>query len=130
MKKNKIIFWIATGIIFFWCGVMTVIFFGSEESKAGMAHYGYPEYFGPMVNIFSIIGAVALVLPIVPARLKEWAYAGFTFNFIGAAVSNWAVDGFGFQVVFPLLFFVPLGVSYSLFHKMEALKAAGNFEAK
>lgn len=117
MKIQKIIFWICTGIIFLWCGVMTVVFFGSPEQKAGMAHFGYPPYFGPMVSIFSIIGSLALVLPAVPARVKEWAYFGFALNFIGAAVSNWAVDGFGFGVVFPLLFFVPLGVSYGLFHK-------------
>ncbi len=124
MNKNKIIFWIATGIIFFWCGVMTVIFFGSEESKAAMEHYGYPPYFGHMINVFSIIGSIALVIPAVPERVKEWAYFGFALNFIGAAVSNWAVDGFSFQVIFPLLFFVPLGGSYFLFHKMEAAKKA------
>lgn len=124
MKKSKIIFWIATSIIFFWCGIMTIVFFGSEAAKAAMAHYGYPPYFGPMANIFSIIGAFGLVLPFVPARLKEWAYAGFSFNFIGAAVSNWAVDGFGFQVIFPLLFFIPLALSYFQFHKLEKMKAA------
>ena len=124
MKKSKIIFWIATSIIFFWCGIMTIVFFGSETSKAAMAHSGYPPYFGPMANIFSIIGAFGLVLPFVPDRLKEWAYAGFSFNFIGAAVSNWAVDGFGFQVIFPLLFFIPLALSYFQFHKLEKMKAA------
>lgn len=125
MTKQKIIFWIATAIIFLWCGVMTLVFFGSAEQKAGMEHYGYPPYFAPMVSIFSIIGSLAIVLPVVPARVKEWAYFGFALNFIGAAVSGVAVDGPGFGVVFPLLFFVPLGVSYYLFHKMEADKAAG-----
>jgi uncharacterized membrane protein YphA (DoxX/SURF4 family) len=125
MNKSKIIFWIATAIIFLWCGVMTAIFFGSEEQKAGMEHFGYPPYFAPMVSVFSIIGSLALVLPFVPARVKEWAYFGFALNFIGAAISNWAVDGFSFGVVFPLLFFVPLGVSYVWFHKIEAAKAAG-----
>lgn len=88
MKRNKIIFWIATGIIFFWCGVMTVIFFGSEEQKAGMEHFGYPSYFGPMISVFAILGSLALVLPFVPAKMKEWAYFGFALNFIGASVSN------------------------------------------
>lgn len=123
MKRNNIIFWIATAVIFIWCGVMTVVFFGSEEQKMAMEHYGYPPYFAPLVNVFSIIGSLVLVLPFAPARLKEWAYFGFALSFIGAAVSNWAVDGFGFQVVFPLLFFVPLGVSYYLFHNMKQGKA-------
>jgi uncharacterized membrane protein YphA (DoxX/SURF4 family) len=122
MKKDNIIFWIATGIIFFWCGVMSLIFFGSAEQKAGMEHFGYPPYFAPMISIFAILGSIILVVPAVPARLKEWAYFGFVMNFIGAAWSNWAVDGLGFGVVFPLLFFVPLGVSYVLFHKKIQLK--------
>lgn len=75
MNKNKIIFWIATGIVFFWCGVMTVIFFGSEESKAAMEHYGYPPYFCTDGQYFQYYRAVVLVLPAVPARLKEWAHS-------------------------------------------------------
>jgi uncharacterized membrane protein YphA (DoxX/SURF4 family) len=123
MKKQKIVFWICTAIIFLWCGVMSLVFFGSEEQKAGMEHFGYPPYFAPMVSIFSILGSLVLVLPFVPARVKEWSYFGFALNFIGAVVSNWAVDGLGFGVLFPLLFFVPLGGSYFLFHKMMAEKA-------
>lgn len=119
MNRNKIIFWISTAVIFLWCGVMTLVFFGSEEQKAGMAHYGYPPYFAPMVSVFSIIGSLALVLPAVPARVKEWAYFGFALNFIGAALSNLAVDGLNFGTVFPLLFFIPLGFSYAMFHKMN-----------
>jgi hypothetical protein len=126
MKKTKIIFWLTTSIIFFWCGILTIVFFGSETSKAAMTHYGYPPYFGPMVNVFSVIGAVALVLPFVPARLKEWAYAGFALNFIGASVSNWAVDGFSFQVVFPLLFLGILAVSYFQHHKLQPLQTDNN----
>lgn len=123
MNKSKIIYWIATGIIFFWCGVMTVVFFGSEEQKMAMDHYGYPPYFATMINLFSIAGSLVLVLPFAPARIKEWAYFGFALNFIGAAVSNWAVDGLGFQVFFPLLFFVPLGISYALHHKMQTARS-------
>lgn len=124
MKKDKIIFWITTGIIFLWCGVMSLVFWGSEEQKAGMEHFGYPPYFAPMVSVFSILGVLILMLPMAPARLKEWAYFGFALNFIGAAVSTWAVDGLGFGLAFPLLFFVPLGISYFLFHKMA--KQASN----
>lgn len=36
MKKDKIIFWICTGVIFLWCGVMSLVFFGSEAQKAGV----------------------------------------------------------------------------------------------
>ena len=121
MNKNNIIYWISTGIIFLWCGVMTVVFFGSAEQKAGMEHFGYPPYFGSMVSVFSILGSLILVIPAAPARLKEWSYFGFALNFIGAAVSTWAVDGFGFGIIFPLVFFLPLGVSYFLYHKRKTV---------
>ncbi len=122
MKRDKVIFWVVTGLLFLQLGVLTLVYFGSPEQKAGTEHFGYPLYFGKMVSVFSILGSLALVLPAVPARVKEWAYFGFALNFIGAAVSHFVVDGAGFAMVIPLLFFVPLGISYFLFHKMEAAK--------
>ena len=121
MKGNKIVYWIATSIILVWFGLMPLLFFNNEMSKQGFAHFGFPEYFRKMVHIFSAIGALILVLPWAYPRLKEWAYAGFTINIIGAIVSNWVVDGFGFQVIFPLLFFIPLAASYFLQIKKSTL---------
>ena len=122
MKRSKLFYWISTSILFIWFGLMSLVFFGSEEQKAGMTHYGYPPYFGPMVSVFGIIGSTALLFPFVPARLKEWAYFGLALNIIGATVSGWAVDGFGMHLLFPLFFFIPLVVSYLGHHKMETEK--------
>ena len=124
MKKNKIIFWIATIIIFLFEGVMPALTSQSDLAKEGIRHLGYPEYFGNALVVFKILGVIALVVPQVPKRLKEWAYAGFVFDFLFASISHYAVDGFDFQTVFPLIVLGVLMVSYVYYHKINATKEA------
>ena len=52
--------------------------------------------------------------------MKEWAYAGFAFDFIGACVSHWAVGGLSFDAIFPLIVLGILAVSYVTYHKLNA----------
>lgn len=109
MKKAKIIFWITTTIIFLFEGVMPALTSQSEMAKEGIKHLGYPEYFGNALVIFKILGVLILVIPQIPKNVKEWAYAGFAFDFIFASISHFAVDGVGFEGFFPLIFLVILG---------------------
>lgn len=117
MKKTKIIYWVATIIIFLFEGVMPAFTFQTELAKEGIRHLGYPAYFGNLLVCFKVLGALALIIPQVPKRIKEWAYAGFAFDFIAASVSHFSVDGAGFQSFFPLIFLVILIISYTSFHK-------------
>lgn len=114
MKKNKIIFWIATGIIFLWEGLMplaTLIF------SPGYVTYGtkplcYPDYFAYALLICKVIGTIAIMLPSLPAKLKEWAYAGLAFNLIFATYSHIMVDkNIGF-IMLPVIVGIILAVSY------------------
>jgi hypothetical protein len=93
MKKDKIIFWIATLIIFIMEGIMPALTSQTELAKQGIRHLGYPGYFGNALIVFKVLGVFALVAPQIPKRVKEWAYAGFAFNFIFATISHGAVDG-------------------------------------
>ena len=122
MKKAKIIFWITTTIIFLFEGVMPALTFQSEMAKEGIRHLGYPEYFGTAFVVFKILGALILVIPSIPKNVKEWAYAGFGFDFIFASISHFAVDGVNFQSFFPLIFLVILAISYYYYHKIERYK--------
>ena len=117
MKKNKVIFWIATVLIFLFEGVMPALTSQTELAKEGIRHLGYPDYFGVMLVVFKVLGALALIIPQTPRRLKEWAYAGFTFDFIAACVSHWVVDGFGGEALFPLVVLAVLMVSYIFYYK-------------
>lgn len=122
MKKAKIIFWITTIIIFLFEGVMPALTSQTELAKEGIKHLGYPEYFGNALVAFKILGVLALIIPQVPKNIKEWAYAGFGFDFIFASISHFAVDGVGFQSFFPLIFLVILAISYHYYHKIERYK--------
>jgi hypothetical protein len=118
MKKEKIIFWVATIIIFLFEGVMPALTSQTELAKEGIRHLGYPEYFGNVLVIFKILGVLALVIPQVPKRIKEWAYAGFAFDFIFAFISHWVVDGINFLTFFPLIIMGILAVSYIYWNKI------------
>ena len=122
MKKEKIIFWVATTIIALFEGVMPALTSQTELAKEGIRHLGYPEYFGNALVVFKVLGVLALVIPQVSKRVKEWAFAGFAFDFIFATISHAAVDGINFQTFFPLVIFGILAVSYFYYHKLEAYK--------
>ena len=122
MKKAKIIFWTTTILIFLFEGVMPALTSQTELAKEGIRHLGYPEYFGNALVVFKILGVLALVIPQVPNRVKEWAYAGFAFDFIFASISHFAVDGVDFQGFFPLIILAILMTSYFYYHKIESYK--------
>jgi hypothetical protein len=119
MKNQKIIFWVSTTLIFLFEGVMPALTSQTELAKEGIRHLGYPEYFGNALVVFKILGTLSLMIPQVPGRIKEWAYAGFTFNFLFASVSHFAVDGVNFQSFFPLIVLAVLVASYRSFHKLN-----------
>ncbi len=117
MKKTTTIYWTTTIIIFLFEGVMPALTSQTQLAKEGIRHLGCPAYFGNMLVVFKVIGALALILPPVPGHIKQWAYAGFTFDFIAAAVSYAVVDGLGFPTFFPLIFLLILCVSYISYDK-------------
>ena len=126
MKKNKIIFWTATAIIFIFEGVMPAFTSQTELAREGIKHLGYPLYFGNALVVFKVLGALVLIIPKVPPRIKEWAYAGFAFDFIFACISHWAIDGFGFEAIFPLIILAILIVSYCYYHKIHRYNSSIN----
>jgi len=119
MKKDKIIFWTTTTLIFLFEGVMPALTGHTEMAKEGIRHLGYPEYFGTMLVVFKVLGTLALMIPQIPARIKEWAYAGFAIDFIAACVSLIAVDGVSGLAFFPLIVFAVLITSYVYYHKIN-----------
>lgn len=120
MRRDKIIFWTATILIFLFEGVMPALTSQSEMAKEGITHLGYPLYFGTALVVFKVLGVLALVIPQIPPRVKEWAYAGFAFDFIFASISHTAVDGVTFGTFFPFIVLGVLAVSYIYYHKLAA----------
>ncbi len=121
MKKFKIIFWVATAIIILWEGVMplSTIIFAPEYVNAGTKPLGYPDYFAYTLIICKVLGVLAISYSKTPAKLKEWAYAGLTFNLIFAFISHAIVDkNIGFMLM-PLVVLGILAVSYVYNDKIQ-----------
>lgn len=109
MKKLKTWYWIAT-IIFALMMIMDG-FGGVTQQEAGkevLKHLGYPMYLLIIVGIAKLLGAIS-ILQNKYTTIKEWAYAGFAINFIGAFASR-AFIGDGISLLIPPL--VALGIMF------------------
>ena len=122
MKKHKIIYWTTTIILFLFDSLLPALTSHTDLAKQGISHLGYPDYFRTVLTIFKIIGGLLLIIPAIPARIKEWAYVGFALNFICAFISLLIVDGMNGQTIFPLVILGILVASYISYHKLNANK--------
>lgn len=126
MKTFKITFWITTSLIFVFEGVIPALTSHTQIAVEGIRHLQYPDYFRILLSVFKVTGALVLILPFFSGTLKEWAYAGFTFTFISAAVSHTAIDGLNGQSFFPLVVLAILMTSYYCHRKIQVSLTAGN----
>jgi hypothetical protein len=119
-RRNKVIFWVATVIIILWEGIMPLatMLFAPEYVNAGTKPLGYPDYFAYALIICKVLGVFAISYPKTPVKLKEWAYAGLTFNLIFAFISHACVDkNIGFMLL-PVVILGILAVSYRYKNKI------------
>ncbi|UXP32736.1 DoxX family protein [Reichenbachiella agarivorans] len=112
MKRNKIIYWIAT----LWLalgmtstGIVQLIHMDAEVDK--MAQLGYPTYFLTIIGVWKLLGVVAILIPKFPL-LKEWAYAGFFFTMSGAVFTHLAVGDPAIEFFGPALLIILTIVSW------------------
>lgn len=119
-KTIKTAFWTTTILIVLFEGVIPAFTTNTQLAIDGVRHLGYPDYFRIMLSVFKVCGALVLILPFIKGNIKEWAYAGFGFTFISAAVSHAAVDGVDGQTIFPLVMLLMLVVSYRSYHRLGA----------
>src|ERR1700740_2322224 len=93
MKRDKIIYWIATSIAAFMGLMAGNMYFANPMVAEGFKHLGFPDYFRVELGVAKILGAIVLLTPMIPARIKEWAYAGFGIVYISAAIAHGVVEG-------------------------------------
>ena len=120
MKTTKIIYWITTSIICLFAS--TAIFMNSKMAIEGTTHLGIPRWLGLEISIGQLVGLVLLIIPAIPARVKEWAYVGFGIMYISAAVAHIAMGDPLNNTIMAIVFFGLLLVSYTSFHKLQAAK--------
>jgi hypothetical protein len=108
---RKVAYWISTGVVAAMSLFAAFAYLsGSPQAVQGFAHVGYPQQLRIILGIAKLLGATTLVVPGL-VKLKEWAYAGFTFAWIAAFVAHYlAKDG---PVAFmPLVLLLLLAISY------------------
>jgi len=77
MKKYKRIYNISTGII-----VLIMLFSMYKMYTPDYDRMHLPNYLRVELTVFKILGIAVLLIPRLPMRLKEWAYAGFGITLI------------------------------------------------
>lgn len=90
-SKRAIAYWILTVLFvlpMLGGGVADLIL--AEPVREALTHLGYPLYLGRLLGVLKILGVIAVLAPGF-RLLKEWAYAGFAFDLLGALVSHVAV---------------------------------------
>lgn len=91
MKRSLAPYWILTSLlaaIMLLASVPDVL--RTPLAVGVFMHLGYPPYLLPFIGVAKLLGVLALVVPELP-RLKEWAYAGLTFDLVGALYSHLSV---------------------------------------
>lgn len=117
MKKLKLVYWICTGFVVLGMLLSVYNYFFDPALKVAYAHIGFPDWFRVELGIAKLLGALALGIPIVPARVKEWAYVGFFINFFSAFLAHYEVNDPAFNQIAPLVLLLLLILSYISFHK-------------
>jgi len=82
----------------------------NPKMMAAFDSLGYPKYFSNILGVAKLLGAIALLVPGFPT-LKEWAYAGFTFTFVGAFISHLEMNQ-NQEAVPPVVALLLLAASY------------------
>jgi len=119
MKTTKIVYWITTGLLsafFLFSSYMYL-----SQNPELMNNYkllGFPVIFVQMLGLAKLLGAIALINPWLP-KLREWAYAGFSFVLICAV---WVHAATHTPFVMPLVFGILLGVSYYFHVRLQKAK--------
>ena len=121
LRRNKTIYWTLTLLLFLpaTAGAFVELFTNGPASivKVIIA-LGYPLYLMKILGFAKILGGTAILTGRLP-RTKEWAYAGFTFDFLGATASH-VLARDAAHALFPLAFFLFMSVSYYLWHTTAA----------
>jgi DoxX-like family len=92
-RARALIFWIVTALL---CLQLTFTAYAQlrlPQVASAFTHLGFPNYFRIELSWAKLVGVVLLLAP-VPARLKEWAYAGIAIDLGSALIAHLSVgDG-------------------------------------
>ncbi|MBF5044526.1 DoxX family protein [Aggregicoccus sp. 17bor-14] len=122
-KAVRAAYWTVTALFCLQIGFTAYAQLALPQVAEAFTHLGFPGYFREELSWAKFIGIAVLLAP-VPARLKEWAYAGFAICLVSALIAHFAVgDGpqsWGWAVGTGVLW----AVSYACWRRLEAAPAS------
>src|SRR5712691_7073456 len=93
-KRERLIYWTATGLVLA-VMVFSIINFVFNDHfpfpngpEGAFVHLGFPTYFKVELTIAKMLGVLALVIPAVPFKLKEFGYFGFAITLASASIAH------------------------------------------
>jgi hypothetical protein len=117
-RGSVIGFWIATGLFCMQMGFTAYAQLRLPQVAEAFTHLGFPGYFRVELSCAKLLGVLLLLAP-VPARLKEWAYAGFAINLGSALIAHLSVgdgpEAWGWPAVTSVLW----GLSYFFWRRRD-----------
>jgi len=118
MKKINIIYWILTilfGGFMLFSSIPDILQVQSAVDMISTQMH-YPVYFVTFIGIAKLLGSIAILIPGFP-RIKEWAYAGLTYDLIAATYSQIALGVPASKWCFMIVFLALAAGSYIYYHK-------------
>jgi hypothetical protein len=112
-------FWIVTALFCLQIGFTAYAQLRLPQVAEMFTHLGFPTYFRVELSWAKFLGVLLLLAP-VPARLKEWAYAGFAITLGSALIAHLAVGDGPEKWSWAVGTGVLLGLSYLLWHRLQA----------
>lgn len=113
MRGRLTAYWASTFLFAAYMGFSAYAYLTHEpRMMEAFASLGYPRYFPTILGVAKLLGIIVVVIPGTP-QLKEWAYAGFTFTFVGAIISHLA-SGQKREAMMPIVALVIMSLSYLL----------------
>src|SRR5271165_7165573 len=119
-KANAIAYWIITALF---CLEMsfTAYYELLPQGAQAFARLGFlAGSFRLELSLAKLAGVAALLLPMIPARFKEWAYAGFAINLVSAIVAHLSISDQPAALVPSTITSVLWGLSYFFWRRLQA----------
>lgn len=92
-RAKTIVYWVATALFCLQMSFTAYAQLNLPQVAEMFTHLGFPAYFRVELSWAKLLGVVLLLAP-VPARAKEWAYAGFAINLCSALIAHFSLgDG-------------------------------------